>query len=174
MFIPEKTNLYNVYVGDVNNAGKLAGVANELTLPEFEYMTETLSLAGMSGEVDSPSPGQYKSTQMEIGFTNISDGMLDMVADDNKTITIRSAQEVLDTENLSRGYKGRVITVRGMTKKINYGKLKKGGYGEPSVTKEVIYYKEVLDGKVITEVNKFGSSNIINGINVMADVESLI
>lgn len=174
MKIVEKTNLFNVYAGEVNNSGKLIGVANEITLPEFENMSETLSLSGMSGEVDSPSRGQYKSAQMEIGFKNISKEMLNIVADDSMTIILRSAQETINTETMKKSHISRVITMKGMTKKVNYGKLAKGGYGEPSIVKEVVYYKEELDGEVITEVNKFGTSSIINGVNIMADVESLI
>lgn len=61
-----------------------------------------------------------------------------------------------------------------MTKSINYGKLKKGGYGNPSIKKEVIYYKEEIDGEVITEIDKFNGKCIINGTNIMQDIENLI
>lgn len=127
MNIAEKINLFNAYLGSVNAANKLIGVTDEVTLPEFENMSETISLSGMAGEVDSPSPGQFKSVQVEIPFTNISADSLRAAADDSKTIILRAAQENLDTESLNKTPLGRVITIKGMTKSINYGKLKKGG-----------------------------------------------
>lgn len=174
MVIPEKISLFNAYVGSADAANKLAGVTDEITLPEFESMSESLSLAGMGGEVDSPSPGQFKSAQMEIPFSNISLSCLKTVADDSKPIVLKAAQEQINTDTLEKSYVGRTITIRGMTKKINYGKLKKGGYGNPSITKEVIYYKDQLGDEVLTEVDKFNGKAVINGVNLMQNVENLI
>lgn len=174
MNIPEKINRFNMYVDKVEENSKVSGVTDEVTLPEFENMSETLSLGGMGGEVDSPSPGQYKSTQIEIPFSNISEDSLNAAADDSKSIILKAAQEQLDTETLSKSYIGRTITVKGMTKKVNYGKLKKGGYGNPSITKEVIYYKDQVGDTVITEIDKFNGKAIVNGVNLMADIDNLI
>lgn len=172
--ISEKLNVFNAYLGSVDAANKLIGVTDEITLPDFECMSETISLSGMAGEVDSPSPGQFKSVQFEITFTNISKDSLRAAADDSKSIILRAAQEQVDTETLSKSLVGRAVTIKGMTKSINYGKLKKGGYGNPSIKKEVIYYKEEYDGETITEVDKFNTKCIINGKNVLQEIESLI
>lgn len=51
---------------------------------------------------------------------------------------------------------------------------KKGGYGNPSLKKEVVYYKEEYNGEVITEIDKFNTKCIINGENIMQEIESLI
>lgn len=172
--IAEKINLFNAYLGSADAANKLIGVTDEITLPDFENTSETISLSGMAGEVDSPSPGQYKSVQIEITFSNISEESLRMAADDSKSIILRAAQEQVDTESLNKSPIGRVITVKGMTKSINFGKLKKGGYGNPSIKKEVIYYKEEYDGETIAEFDKFNTISIINGKDVLQDVASLI
>lgn len=172
--IAEKINRFNAYLGIADAQNKLAGVTDEVTLPDFENMSETLNLSGMAGEVDSPSIGQFKSVQVEIPFSNVSREALEVAKDDNVSIILRAAQENLDTELLSKSYVGRVITIRGMTKSINFGKLKRGGYGNPSIKKEVIYYKEEIDGKVITEIDKFNGKCIINGVNIMQDIENLI
>ena len=43
--IPSKINSYNVY----NDAERLIGVGDEVTLPDFEAMAETISGAGILG-----------------------------------------------------------------------------------------------------------------------------
>lgn len=174
MKIADKINLFNAYIESACEANRLCGVTDEVTLPNFEFMSETLVLAGMGGEVDSPSPGQVKSIQMEIPFSNISKESLRLAAEDNKTLILRAAQQQIDTETLGSSNVGRVITVKGMTKAINFGKLKKGGYGKPSITKELIYYQDMLDGEVVTEVDKFHGKCIVNGVNLMQDVDELI
>ena len=62
--IPEKINAYNVYKG----GKKLIGISDEVTLPDFEAMTETISGAGVLGEIDSPAIGLFGSQEMEIPF----------------------------------------------------------------------------------------------------------
>ncbi len=177
--IAEKINRFNLYHGLVENGNKVLGVTDEVTLPEFELMSETLNLAGSAGEIDSPSPGQFKSTQIEIPFSNISAEMLAIASDDSKPIVLRAAQEELDTETLTKGAVGRQITVYGMTKKVNYGKLKKGGYGNPSIVKEIVAYKDEItkvDGSknILTDINKLNGNYVVNGENMMADVEQFL
>jgi hypothetical protein len=151
------------------------GITAEMTLPTFNFMSETLNLAGMAGEVDSPAKGQLQSATIEIPFTNISKEGMAVASDDSKPLILRAEQEFLNTETLAKEMKGRVITVKGMTKAINMGTLKKGGYGNPSVTKEIVYYKDVVDGETITEIDKInGSPFTINGVNLAAESDNLI
>ncbi|WP_397443927.1 phage major tail tube protein, partial [Peribacillus aracenensis] len=51
--IPEKVVNYNVY----DDTEKLVGLAGEVTLPNLEAMSETVSGAGILGEFDSVNPG---------------------------------------------------------------------------------------------------------------------
>jgi|InofroStandDraft_1065614.scaffolds.fasta_scaffold108607_2 Phage tail tube protein FII len=173
MIIPDKTDRYNCYLNRVDAAHRIA-VTAEITLPTFEYMSETINLSGMAGEVDSPSPGQIKSTQIEIPFTNISKANFELARNDNAIIILRAAQEKIDTGGHTRSYVNRTIIIRGFTKEINYGKLVKGGYGNPSVKKEITYYKDTVDGDVITEIDKFNGITKINGEDLVADIEDLI
>ena len=50
--IPEIINDFNVYKG----GSKLIGVSDEVTLPDFEAMTETISGAGIAGEYETTNP----------------------------------------------------------------------------------------------------------------------
>ena len=52
--IYDKTNIFKAYYGQVSEDARLAGVTDEVTLPNFENVSETLNLAGMVGEIDSP------------------------------------------------------------------------------------------------------------------------
>lgn len=174
ILIPDKINNFNVYTGNVSTASKLIGVTDEVTLPNFESASETLSLAGMAGEIDSPAVGQFKSVSIDITFSNIARTSLELAASDSKPIILRGAQEFINPETSEKSFKNRTITVRGMTKAIDYGKLKKGGYGEPKITKEVTYYKEVIDGETITEIDKFNGKAIVGGVDLTKDVSSYI
>lgn len=174
MQINDKTNIFNAYYDTVDVKGKLAGVTDEVTLPNFENISETLNLAGMVGEVDSPSAGQYKSTTVDIPFSQVSKEAFDIMCNDSASIILKAAQEVLDTETYKKKHVVRTITIKGMTKAHDYGKLKKGGYSNASIKKEVIYYKDQVGDDVIEEIDKFNGKAVINGNDVLGDVESLI
>jgi hypothetical protein len=163
-----------MYTGTASAADKLIGVTDEVTLPNFQNMTETINLAGMGGEIDSPAVGQYKSVEIEIPFSNISIDTLNIASQDNVPLIMRSAQEFINPEDSTKSFKNRTITVRGMTKGINYGTLKKGGYGKPSVTKEVHYYKEVIDDEVVTEIDKFNGRATIGGVDLTSTIQDYI
>lgn len=172
--IPDKINNYNVYVGTATAANKLIGVMDETTLPSLKNLSETLSLAGMAGEIDSPAVGQYQSMEIELVFSNIAKSSLEIAAMDNTPLILRSAQEFVNPEDSTKSLKNRSITIRGMTKGINFGSLKKGGYGKPSVTKEVTYYKDVVDGDVVVEIDKFNGRAVIGGIDQTKDIMEYI
>lgn len=168
--IPDKINNYRVYAGTATEANKLIGVVDETKLPDVKNLTDTLNLAGMAGEVDSPAVGQYQSMEVEIVFSNIAVSSLEVAAKDNIPLIFRSAQEFINPEDSTKSFKNRTITLRGMTKGINFGSLKKGGYGKPSITKEVTYYKDVVDGTVVIEIDKFNGRSIIGGVDLTKDI----
>lgn len=168
--IPDKVNNYNVYAETASDANKLIGVTNETTLPNVQSMSETINMAGMAGEVDSPTVGQYQSIEVTLNFTNIAKSSLEVAAKDNVPLILRSAQEFVNPEDSTKVFKNRTITIRGMTKAINFGSLKKSGYGNPSITKEVYYYKEVIDGEVVAEIDKFNGKAVIAGVDLTKDI----
>jgi P2 family phage contractile tail tube protein len=172
--IPDKINNFNVYFETASDANKLIGVTDEQTLPNLQSMSESINLAGMAGEVDSPTVGQFQSAEFTITFSNIAKSSLEIAARDNVPLILRSAQEFIDPENSGKSFKQRTITVRGMTKAINFGTLKKGGYGKPSITKELYYYKDEIDGEVVAEVDKFNGKVIMAGQDLTKDILNYI
>ena len=46
-----KVNLYNGYL----DGTKMVGLTDEVSLPDFDALTETLSGAGILGEIDEPT-----------------------------------------------------------------------------------------------------------------------
>jgi len=173
-FIPDKINNFNVYQDTVTSNSRLLGVTDEVTLPTFTLKSENLNLAGFAGDLDSPTEGQFESATIDIPFSNISKQALALLEDDTKPVILRSAQEFIDKESGTKKMIGRVITIKGMTKAINMGSLKVGGYGNPAITKEVTYYKDEIDGETIVEVDKINYKYVINGVDKGAKIAELI
>lgn len=172
--IPDKVNNFNVYAQTAADGNKLIGVLDEQTLPEFKNMSETINMAGMAGEVDSPTVGQYQSAEITLTFSNIAKSSLEIASKDNVPLIIRSAQEFINPDDSTKSFKNRTITLRGMTKSVNFGDMKKSGYGKPSITKEIYYYKEEIDGEVVAEIDKFNGKTIMAGEDLTKDILNYI
>mgnify|MGYP002510799260 CR=1 FL=1 len=167
--LPDKVNNFNVYDGKT----KLIGVSAEITLPSFEPLTDTLNVAGMAGEIESEVIGSFGSMKMEIPFENLYGDFFAFAASTNP-IVIRGAMEVFNTQTQVKDTEVIVITVKGRTLSINSGKFKKGGKGQPSITKELTYIKIVLNNKTQVELDKMNSIFILGGVDLFAKIRSQI
>ena len=73
--IPTKINRYNVY----NKGNRLLGVGEEMTLPDFEPSSETVTGAGILGEIDDPTVGYFGNQELEIPFRLLHKETADMM-----------------------------------------------------------------------------------------------
>lgn len=168
--IPEKVVNYNVY----NEGEKLVGVAGEVTLPNLEAMSETISGAGIAGEFDSPTPGHFGSIIIEIPFRVIYDQSFKLSVPRGQTITLRASQQAYDVSGGRIEHRGLKITLKVFPKSLNLGTL---GVGKPTETTnilEVLYIKIEENGTTLLELDKLNFIFVINGVDVLEKVRQQI
>ncbi|RKJ18425.1 phage tail protein [bacterium D16-50] len=167
--LPDKINLFNVYDGKT----RLVGVSAEVSLPSFDPLTDTLNVAGLAGEIESEVVGSFGSMKIEIPFENLYEDFFVFAASTNP-IVIRGSMEVFNMQTQAKDSRAIVITVKGRTLNINPGTFKKGGKGNPSVTKEITYIKITIDGATQVELDKLNSIFVLGGVDLLAKVRSQI
>lgn len=167
--IPTKINRYNVY----NKAERLLGMGDELSLPEFEAAAETISGAGILGEIDDPTPGYFSNQEMEIPFRILDREAVNML-DMTKAVqlTIRGAQQTTESGG-DIEYRSMRVVVRGRPKKFAPGKMKAGNPMDTSVTLTVLYILIELEGKPVLELDKLNEVFKINGKDVLKKVKEM-
>jgi hypothetical protein len=168
--IPEKIVNFNVY----NEAEKLVGITAEVTLPNLENMTETISGAGIAGEFESPTPGHFGSIQIDIPFRVILDQSFKMMVPGGQIIYLRASQQSYDVAAGQINHRGLKITLKVLPKGVNLGTL---GVGRPTETTnalEVVYMKIEENGTVLLELDKMNFIYIVNGVDVLAQVRQQI
>lgn len=168
--IPDKIINFNVY----NEAEKLLGVSGEITLPDFESISETLSGAGILGEIESPTPGHFGSQEIEIPFRTLTQSSMKLLEHENNTFIFRAAQQsrsIQDNKTVIRPLK---IITKGALKGINLGKLSVGGQTETTVKQEIYYIKVEENGETLLELDKLNFIYIVNGVDKLADVRNAI
>ena len=165
--IPTKINRYNVY----NQADRLLGMGDELTLPDFEASKETVSGAGILGEIDDPTVGYFANQEMEIPFRVLDQEAVDMLDMTSAVqLTVRGAQQTTDSGGNIKFRQMRVV-VRGRSAKFSPGKVKAGSPMDTKITLTVLYILIELEGKPILELDKLNEVYKINGTDVLAKVK---
>lgn len=161
--IPEKLVAFTVYM----NGGDYMGVA-DVTLPSFEAQTTTVSGAGIAGEYDSPSIGNFGSMTVTLNWRTIERNAARLSSPVAKALDFRGAQQTYD--NISGTYRDVPIrvAVRALPKKLDLGKLETNGTTDSSNELEVLYIKVLIDGQELIEYDKLNYIYKVNGVDYLA------
>ncbi len=168
--IPSKINSFNVY----KDGTRLIGISEEVTLPDFESLTETLSGPGILGEVDDPTLGHFSSMEMEIPFRTM-DRDLFILSDDisSVTITLRGSIQYTVNETGATAFKPMRIVVRGKNKGITGGKAKQGSGTSSSIKLEVLYILIEIDSVIEIELDKLNFIYKVHGKDLLEKVREM-
>ena len=164
--IPTQNINFKIHDSD---SQELLGVA-EATLPEFEAMSETISGAGLAGEVDMPVLGHFGSMTAELKWRAMTRAASKLNRAVAHYLDMRGSIEQYE-EHLgiiaSVPMKVAVIT---LPKSLNLGNLNVGKAADTSSKLECVYIKVWLGGKEVVELDKFNYVYRVHGVDYLASV----
>lgn len=169
MDISNVLNKFNVY----KDGSLKVGVSAEITLPEIEFKSESIEAAGLLGAIDGIAPGHTDAIEQEVPFVNADQSFFDTLANgQNLTLTVRGSQQVTDSSTGTQKHIPVRVVFGGVVKKIKFGSLKQAGTGNPSITLSLTYYLHEYGGAKKVELDKLNGVCIINGNDLMAEINS--
>lgn len=168
---PQVLNNFNLYTGVLGE--KHIGVGT-LTLPEVTPLTQTVKLAGMSGEIELPVIGQLGSTSATISSPTLTRQQILLAVQDAQLLTARGAIQTYDAAAGKNRVVAMVALMRGTTKKFSPGQLEKGAGMDSSVELEIDYLKLTLDGIDYLEIDKWNNVYRVGGVDYLADINAAI
>lgn len=165
--VPERLIGFRVY-----GEGKdFLGVAN-VTLPTIEAMTDTVSGAGIAGEVDSPVLGHYGSMTMTLNWRTITKEAMSIASPGAHDVEIRGSQQIYDASNaVYQTVPVRLVT-RLAPKSTNLGTFETGSTTDSDQEFEVLYLKVFVDGKAQIEIDKYNYVAKFGDTDLLASVRS--
>lgn len=163
--IPERTINYRVY--DENNA--VIGVAT-VDLPDIEAMSDTVSGAGIAGEIESPTLGHFGSMTITINWRTITGDATRLNAQRVHALEFRASQQINDAANGELKTQPVRIVTRCTPKNFGMGSLEVGAATDSSSEFEVSYLKIFIDGKEVLEIDKYNFKFAVNGEDFLAQV----
>ena len=154
-----KINLYNCY----QDGRKMVGLTDEVTLPDFDALTETLSGAGILGEIDEPTLGHFGASEIEIPFLMVDNQMFEMMDMSNSiNLTLRISNQAIEQANFKTDFMPSRVVIKGKKKGFTMGSAKQGSAMKPSVKVEILYILIEVNGKKKFELDKI---NVVYKVN---------
>lgn len=163
--VKERLIAFRVY----NDANDLLGIAT-VDLPELSSMTDTVTGAGIAGEVDSPVLGHYQSMTCTLNWRVIEKKALELAAHKAHALELRGSQQVYDAAGSVYSTEAVRITLRAIPKTTTLGTFETGASTDSSQEFEVVYIKISVGGKEVAEIDKynyiskFGDEDILSSV----------
>ena len=169
MQIPERLINFKVY----EEGEQFIGVA-DIDLPEYENMTETVSGAGIMGELDTPTVGHYGALSVTLNWRSIVKDLIYLSTPKTHKLDIRGAVQSIDSATGEIVKKQVRVYLWCLPKKTSAGKMEKASPTDSSNELSVIYYKLSIDGEKMLEIDILNEICYILGTDYYADVKSLL
>ena len=142
----------------------------DVELPNLEAMTETVSGAGIAGEVDSPTLGHYASMTTTIKLRTVPGFAGRISAQRAHQFDFRGSQQVY---NAGAGQYETVpvrCVMKATPKNMQLGSLQVGQMTETTGEYEVQYIKLWVDGVEQIEIDKYNYIARFGGVDFLAAV----
>lgn len=170
MKIPEKIINFTCYV---NGSNELAGMV-DLTLPKIEHMTETISGAGIAGEIESITPGHTSAMTFSVNFRSLVDKNLSLIKPESYAFEVKGALQETDPKTQKIEVKKLTIAVRGFPKSAELGKLAVSKPTDTTGEFTCEYLKVDINGKTSVDIDKYNMVFMVDGKDYLAEVRAAL
>ena len=162
-----KINAYNVY----RDSKKLVGLSDEVTLPDFEGLTETISGPGILGEIDEPLLGHFGASEIEVPFRTLNEEMFDLLAQGQAVnLTLRMSTQAIVESTMATDFMPSRVVIKGKSKGFTGGSAKQGQGTGSSVKVEIIYILIEVNNKKKFELDKLNFVYKVNDVDLLEKV----
>lgn len=167
--IPDQ--LLNFAVWSDNN--ELLGIA-DATLPNLTPLKETKKGAGIAGEYESRAIGHYGTMKLQLNWRKATKQALSLASPEGKLIELRAAGQSVSPESYKFGLSKYRITIRASGSDMQPGKFDPGTAMGTVTELECLYFKLELDDEVLVEIDKLNFKSVINGVDELEEVRSIL
>ncbi|AZN35526.1 phage major tail tube protein [Iodobacter ciconiae] len=170
MALPSKLKAFNLFIDGLNFAGQVT----EVTLPKLSRKMEEYQGGGMSGTVDidlgleklemSATYGGFMREIFAQFGASTHDAVLLRFADGYQ----REDSEAVDAVDAVE------VIVRGRHKEIDMGSAKPAEDTEFKVSSSISYYKLIINGRTLIEIDTVNMIEIIDGVDLLTQFRAAI
>lgn len=167
MALPRKMKMMNLTVDGVGYYGE----CTEVTLPKLAMKTEDYRAGGMVGDVKINMG--LEALELTAKFGGLMFELHKKFANSKIDGNIIRFTGAYQKEN-DAGYDAVEIVGRGRIVELDGGSAKAGDNTEESIKFALTYYKEVLNGEDITEIDLLNNVMVIGGVDQLEEARQAI
>lgn len=168
-----KHDTLNVAYAVYENAKEYMGIT-EATLPDVEFMSETISGAGIGGELEEIIVGMITAMTTSLSFRTVTKSAVSLIEPRVHKLDLRVAQQQLDSKTGDSGIVKVKHILKVKPKKTAFGKVAVASPGDVSGDYATSYFATYLDGEKKTEIDPANFICFINGKDYLKDVRKAL
>ena len=147
----------------------MLGIAT-VELPELEAMSDTVSGAGVAGEVESPVLGHWGPIATSFTWRTIEKAAMQLAKQKSHHLEIRGSQQVYDAANGEYSTVAIRCVMKAIPKNVSLGSFEPGAATDTEQEFEVVYLKLFVGGKEVCEIDKYNYISKFDGEDALASV----
>ncbi|MFW5433703.1 phage major tail tube protein [Paenibacillus apiarius] len=164
--IPSVLTNFSAY----RNGNEYLGAA-DVDLPDLELATESISGAGIAGELDMPIFGQYGAMSVTINWRMLESAVFKLSRQESHQIDFRGSIQSYDVASGVMHIPVKV-SIRSLPKTTTLGSLAPQSTMDSSNEMEIHYLKIIYDNQTVVEIDKFNYICIIDGVDYSAKIRA--
>lgn len=167
--IPDKLINAKIY----REGDELLGVG-EVTLPDLEYMKESLSGLGILGEIETPVVGHFGNLTLGISWNTVNAQAMRLLKTSGHQLNIFAAIQVYDAGLNRLLPKSVKLVTNTLPKKAGLGKTSAGKKMDNDTEMEILSMTLWIEGKEIVAIDKLNGICRIEGEDMLALVNTYL
>lgn len=145
----------------------------QVDLPSLEFITNTITGAGIAGEIETILVGQMKAMNITFKHTMLTASAISLSTPEVHTWELREAQQSAETSGELR-LTGVKHIFRAYPKSMSGGSLKPQSTSDPETVASVQYWAEYRDGQKVMELDPLNNICYINGKDYLATLRKAL
>ncbi|MCL1904484.1 MAG: phage major tail tube protein [Oscillospiraceae bacterium] len=166
--VNETTIAFSVFAGSTH----YIGVA-QATLPEIALKTENISGSGLLGEYESVVTGHSNPLNMSLQFKGLNRDIVKLMSKNNGIIELRPINQVREVGGTPREV-GQKHVFSCQAKNLNAGDIVPGQPQNVTVQFAVYRWEAFENGRSVLEIDKLNFRYIINGVDQLEEVRTMM
>ena len=166
---PEAYIDFEVYEDSVN----LIGVAN-ITPPDITYLTQTITGAGITGNVEAVLIGMVDTMTLQMNFRSVTGAATSLSSPHKHQLDLRVAEQYWNTTSVEKEIQADKYIMVVVPRTTSPGQIAPASASAASGSYSVYRYEAYKDGKELWVIDPFNQICRINGVDYLADVRTAL
>ncbi len=166
---PEAYIDFEVYEDSVN----LLGIAN-ITPPDITFLTQTITGAGISGNVEAVLVGMTDAMTLQMSFRSVTDAAVRLTSPKKHTLDLRVAEQYWNTTSAAKEVQADKYVMVVVPKTTSPGQIAPASQASASGQYSVYRYEAYKDGKQLWKIDPFNQICNIGGTDYMQPIRKAL